>query len=276
MNKGPGLFSDIGKFARDVLYKDYCYDRKLSVTTQTSDGLALTSTALQKGSHSVGDVTAQFKYKNAAFDVKVDTQSNIATTVTLTDVLPSVKSIASVKLPDLNSAKVEVQYFHEHATIGSALSMRKSPIFDFSAACGTSATVFGVDTSYDNFVGEFTKYNVGISMKKADAYTSVSLADKGDLLTASYVNYLDQARTTTAVVEFTNRFSEEGNTLTVGGSYDYDDSTLIKLKLNNQGNFGALLKHEIRPKTIVTMAAEFDYNSFDTSPKLGLSLALSP
>ncbi|KAK9690502.1 hypothetical protein RND81_09G132500 [Saponaria officinalis] len=273
-NKGPGFFSDIGKLAKDILYKDYCYDRKISVTTQTAEGLALTSTALQKGSHSIGDVTAQFKYKNAAFDVKVDTQSNIATTLKLTDIVPSVTSIASLKLPDLNSAKVEVQYVQDHATVVSSVSMKKSLIFDISATCGTT-TVFGVDTSYDTFIGDFTKYNVGISMKKPDVCTTVTLADKGDLLTASYVHHVDQARTTT-VVEFTNRFSEDGNTLTVGGSYDFDDSTLMKLKLDNQGNFGALLKHEIRPKTILTMAAEFDYNSIDTCPKFGLSLALTP
>lgn len=81
---------------------------------------------------------------------------------------------------------------------------------------------------------------------------------------------------TTTVVEFSNRFSEEGNTLTVGGSHAVDAFTLIKLKLDNQGNFGAVLQHEFKPKSVMTMAAEFDYNSLDTNPKFGLSLALKP
>ncbi|XP_074312739.1 mitochondrial outer membrane protein porin 2-like [Silene latifolia] len=272
---GVGLFSDIGKTAREILYKDYNYDRKFSITTQASDGLALTSTALQKGKHTVGDVAALYRYKNAAIDVKVDTQSNIDTRVTLTDVLPSVKTIASIKLPDMNSAKVEVQYFHEHATIGSSLSLRNPPIFDISATCGTATTVFGVEAAYNSSIGNFTKYNAGISMMEPGFCTTLTLADKGDLLTASYVRYLDQLKATTAV-EFTNRFSEDGNTLTVGGSYNFDESTLIKLKLNNQGNFGVLLQNEIKPKTLLTMAAEFDYNSIDTSPKIGVSLALRP
>ena len=38
---------------------------------------ALTSSTVQKESHSVGNVAAQYKYKNAAVDVKVDTQSNV-------------------------------------------------------------------------------------------------------------------------------------------------------------------------------------------------------
>ncbi|KAH9621426.1 hypothetical protein KSS87_004426 [Heliosperma pusillum] len=209
MNKGVGLFSDIGKLAKEILYKDYSYDRKFSITTQAADGL------------------------------------------------------------------VEVQYFHEHATIGSTLSLRNPPIFDVSATYGTATTVFGVETAYDTSISNFTKYNAAISMTKQDFCTTLTVADKGDLLTASWVQYLDQVKATIAV-EFTNRFSEDGNTLTVGGSYNFDESTLIKLKLNNQGNFGVLLQHEIRPKTLLTMAAEFDYNSIDTSPKVGVSLALRP
>lgn len=38
---------------------------------------ALTSTAVKKGGFSTGDVAAQYKYKNAVFDVKVDTESNV-------------------------------------------------------------------------------------------------------------------------------------------------------------------------------------------------------
>lgn len=176
MAKGPSLFSDIAKKATEILYKDYSYDRKVSVTTLTQDGqIALTSNILHKESHSVGDVAAQFKYKNAVIDVQVDTQSNIATTLTLTDIMPSFKSIASVKLPDYNSAKLELQYFHEHAALSSSVSFNKSPVFDVSATCGTPSTVIGVEAGYDTSIADFTKYNVGISMTKPDSCTSVIL-----------------------------------------------------------------------------------------------------
>lgn len=274
MSKGPGLFSDIGRRAREILYKDYSCDRNFSISTQTN-GLAITTSTLQKEDLPLGDVAAQFKYNNAVIDFKVDTLSNIAATLKLDDILPSTKLIASIKLPDYNSGKFELQYFHEHAGIGSSVSLKKYPIVDVSATIGTSNTVLGVEGGYDTFAGEFTKYNVGVSMIKPDFSTSVILAERGDLLKASYVHYLEQVRTTT-VVEFANRFSEEGNTLTVGGSCAVDDLTLIKLKLNNQGDFGAVLQHEFRPKSVLTVAAEFDYNSLDANPKIGLSLALKP
>ena len=39
MKKGPGLYTDIGKKARDLLYKDYQSDHKFTVTTYTSSGV---------------------------------------------------------------------------------------------------------------------------------------------------------------------------------------------------------------------------------------------
>lgn len=44
----------------------------------------LTSSTVQKESHSVGNVGAQYKYKNAAVDVKVDTQSNVGSYTIIT------------------------------------------------------------------------------------------------------------------------------------------------------------------------------------------------
>ncbi|PSS21229.1 Eukaryotic porin/Tom40 protein [Actinidia chinensis var. chinensis] len=115
MSKGPGLYADIGKKAKDLLTKDYISDQKFSVSTCSDTGVAITSTAVKKGELSISDVAAQYKYKNTLIDVKLDTESNISTTLTITDIVPSTTTIASLKLPDYNSGKLEVRYFHHHA-----------------------------------------------------------------------------------------------------------------------------------------------------------------
>ena len=89
---------------------------------------------MKRGGLSAGDIGAQYKYKNALVDVKVDTDSNvgsilfriyclkqfhcsinnvdfylvwqISTTFTITDIIPSTKTIASFKVPDYNGGKV--------------------------------------------------------------------------------------------------------------------------------------------------------------------------
>ncbi|KDP32072.1 hypothetical protein JCGZ_12533 [Jatropha curcas] len=276
MSKGPGLFSDIGKKAKDLLTKDYSSDQKFSVYTYSDSGVALTSTALKRGGLSTGDVAALYKYKNALFDVKVDTASNISTTFTFTEILPSTKAITSFKFPDYNSGKLEVQYFHHHATFATAVALSKSPAVDFSATIGTPAIAFGAEAGYDTTSGKFTKYTAGFSVTKPDSYASILLGDKGDSIKASYVHYLDQAKKSATVAEISRKFSTNENTFTVGGAYAVDYDTVVKAKLNNHGKLGALLQHEVVPKSLVTISGEFDTKALDKHAKFGLSIALKP
>ncbi|MBA0556253.1 hypothetical protein Golob_026368 [Gossypium lobatum] len=78
MGKGPGLYSDIGKKARDLLYKDYQADHKFTVTTYTSNGVAITSTGIKKGELLLADVSTELKNNNITTNVKVDTKSTVS------------------------------------------------------------------------------------------------------------------------------------------------------------------------------------------------------
>ncbi|CAI9272476.1 unnamed protein product [Lactuca saligna] len=276
MNNGPGLFSDIGKKAKDLLTRDYLSDQKFSVSTTSVTGVGLTSTATKKGGLSSGDVGAIYKYKNTLIDVKFDTQSNIATTLTFTELVPSTKTIASFKLPDFTSGKLEVQYFHYHATLTSAVALTQAPNVDLSATIGTPTFAIGAEAGYETSSSKLTKYTAGITVNKPDSSASIVLGDKGDTIRASYIHHFDASKKNAAVGEITRRFSTNENTFTVGGSYAVDGLTMVKAKLNNHGKLGALLQHEIIPKSLVTISSELDTNSLDKTPKFGLALALKP
>nr|XP_043615184.1 mitochondrial outer membrane protein porin 2-like [Erigeron canadensis] len=276
MNTGPGLFSDIGKKAKDLLTRDYLTDQKFSVSTTSVTGVALTSSATKKGGLSTGDVGAVYKYNNILVDVKVDTDSKIATTLTFTELVPSTKTIASFKVPDFNSGKIDIQYFHSHATFTSAVALNQTPTVDISATIGTPTFVIGAEAGYEPSSGRLTKYNAGISVNKPDSSASIILGDKGDTIKASYIHHLDDLKKTAAVGEITRRFSLNENIFTVGGSYAVDSLTVVKARLNNQGKLGALLQHEIIPKSLVTLSSELDTKALDKTPKFGLALALKP
>ncbi|RDX71535.1 Mitochondrial outer membrane protein porin 2, partial [Mucuna pruriens] len=276
MSKGPGLFTDIGKKAKDLLTRDYSSDHKLTVSSYSTAGVALTSTAVKKGRVSTGDVAALYKYKNTIIDVKLDTASIISTTLTFTDIVPSTKTIASFKLPDFNSGKLEVQYFHDHATLTSAVALNQSPIIDVSATVGTPTIAFGGEASYDTTSGRFAKYTAGISVTKPDSSASIILGDKGDSIKASYLHHLDLSKKSAAVAEITRRFSTNENIFTVGGSFAVDHLTQVKARLNNQGKLGALLQHEIIPKSVFTISSEIDTKALDKNPRFGLAIALKP
>ncbi|CAL1360202.1 unnamed protein product [Linum trigynum] len=73
MSKGPGLYSDFGKKAKDLLTRDYLSDQKISICSFTDSGVAVTSNVVEKGGLSSGDVAAEYKHKNATVGFKVDT-----------------------------------------------------------------------------------------------------------------------------------------------------------------------------------------------------------
>nr|CAD1832411.1 unnamed protein product [Ananas comosus var. bracteatus] len=129
--KGPGLFSDIGKKAKDLLNKDYSYDQKLTISTFSSTGVGLTSAAVKKGGLYTLDIGTQYKYKNTHIDVKLDTDSNVSTILTISEVLPYTKTIASLKFPDYKSGKLELQYFHDHASLATAVGLKASQLLIF-------------------------------------------------------------------------------------------------------------------------------------------------
>ncbi|PPR87709.1 hypothetical protein GOBAR_AA32978 [Gossypium barbadense] len=264
MKKGPGLFSDFGKKAKDLLNKDYTSDQKFTISSSSYTGLALVSNIVNKGGLSSGDVAAQYKHQNAVVDFKLDTESNIYI------------HLQKQWLPDYNSGKLEVQNFHEHATVATAVGLKKSPAVDFSATIGTPGIAFGAEASYVTSSGEFTKYNAGVNMTKPDSNASVVLADKGDSLKVSYLHHLNQLNGGAVVGEIARKFSTNENTLTVGCSYLVDPHTLVKAKLNNHGNLGALVQHELRPKSFLTISGAFDTKALEKTPKFGLALSLKP
>ncbi|XP_054808844.1 mitochondrial outer membrane protein porin 2-like [Prosopis cineraria] len=276
MSKGPVLFSDIGKKAKDILTKDYNSDQKVTISTYSSAGVALISTAVKKGVRSTGDVAAQYKHNNAVIDVKVDAESNISTTLTFTDIIQSTKTIASFKLLDYNSGKLEVQYFHDHATLTTAFGLTQPPVIDVSATIGTPGIAFGAEAGYDTANGSFPKYTAGISVTRPDSCASIILGDKGDSIRASYLHYLDQPKKSAAVAEITRKFSTNENTFTVGGSFAIDHLTQVKARVNNHGTLGALLQHEIVPKSVMTLSGEVDTKALDRNPRFGLAIALKP
>lgn len=276
MVKGPGLYSDIGKKARDLLYRDYQSDHKFTVTTYTSTGVAITSSGTKKGESLVADVTTQLKNKNITTDIKVDTNSNLFTTITVDEPVPGLKTIFSFIVPDQRSGKVELQYLHEYAGISSSIGLTASPIVNFSGVAGNDVVSVGTDLAFDTATGNFTKCNAGLSFTKSDLIASLTLNDKGDAVTASYYHTVSPLTNTAVGAELTHSFSSNENTLTIGTQHALDPLTTVKARVNSFGKASALIQHEWRPKSLFTISGEVDTRAFEKSAKIGLALALKP
>ncbi|KAJ7530814.1 hypothetical protein O6H91_14G020500 [Diphasiastrum complanatum] len=276
MGKGPGLYSEIGKRTRDLLTRDYSYDHKFTVTTTTSTGLAFTSTGINKGEKFLGDLTTQFKHQNVTVDVKADTQSNILSTVTVNEVAPGAKTIFTFTIPDQKSGKVELQYLHDYAGISTAVGLTASPVVDFTGAIGSDGLAAGGEVAFNTASGSFTKYNAGIGFTKPDFSAAVHFVDKGDIIKATYSHTVSPLTRTTVGAEIAHKLSTNENTFTIGGLHSLDPLTTVKARLNNQGKLAAVIQHEWRPKSLVTLSGEVDSRALEKNAKIGLALALKP
>ncbi|GFZ21587.1 voltage dependent anion channel 1 [Actinidia rufa] len=276
MGKGPGLYSDIGKKAKDLLYKDYQSDHKFILTTYTSTGVALTSSGIKKGELFLADVAAQLKNKNITTDIKVDTNSKLFTTITVDEPTPGLKTIFSFIVPDQRSGKVELQYLHDYAGISTSIGLTATPIVNFSGVAGNNVVSLGTDIAFDTATGNITKCNAGLSFSNADLITSLTVNDKGDSLTASYHHYVSPLTNTAVGAELIHSFSSNENTLTIGTQHALDPLTTVKARLNSYGKASALIQHEWRPKSLFTISGEVDTRAIEKSAKIGLALALKP
>ncbi|XP_057770582.1 mitochondrial outer membrane protein porin of 34 kDa-like [Salvia miltiorrhiza] len=244
MGKGPGLYSDIGKSARDLLYKDYNSDQKFTITTYSPTGVTLTSTGTKKGELLLADVNTQLKNKNITTDIKVDTGSNLFTTVTIDELTLGLKAILSFRVHDQRSGKLELQYLHEYAGLSSSVGLTANPIVNLSVVLGNNKLALGSDASFDTKEGAFTKCNFGASFTNTDLIAALSLNDKGDTLSASYYHIVSPLSSSVVGAEVTHSFSRNENTITVGTQHQLDPLTTVKARLNNVGKANALIQHE--------------------------------
>ncbi|XP_047332160.1 mitochondrial outer membrane protein porin of 34 kDa-like [Impatiens glandulifera] len=272
MAKGPGLYSDIGKKAKDLLYRDYHSDQKFTVTTYSPTGVAITASGTKKGELFLADVNTQLKNKNITTDIKVDTNSNLFTTITVNEPIPRLKTILSFRVPDQRSGKLEVQYLHDYAGISSSIGLTANPIVNFSGVVGSHGLALGTDVSFDTKEGNLTKLNGGISFSNADLITSLTLNDKGNALSASY--HYTVSPLTSVGAEMTHIFSTNENVFNFGTQHALDRLTTVKAKVNNFGKASALIQHEWRPRSLFVVSGEVDTKSIDKNAKFGLGLVL--
>ncbi|KAK9099898.1 hypothetical protein Scep_023328 [Stephania cephalantha] len=273
----PSLYSDIGKRVKDLLTKDYNYDQKFTLTLPSDSGMGLTATGVKTNHLFIGDLSTQYRSGSTTVDVKVDTDSNVSTTVTMNEVLPSTRAALSFKLPDHKSGKLDVQYLHHHAAINSSIGLTPTPFVDLAAAIGTKELSIGGEIGFDTATASITKCNAGIGVNKPDFSAALMLVEKGESLKASYIHEVNPIYGATVGAELTHRLSSnENSSFTIGTSYAPDPFTSIKTRLSNKGSAAMVVQREWRPKSLITMSAECNAWAINKAPRFGLALALKP
>eukprot|EP00475_Leptophrys_vorax_P026971 TRINITY_DN3839_c0_g1_i1.p1 TRINITY_DN3839_c0_g1~~TRINITY_DN3839_c0_g1_i1.p1 ORF type:complete len:275 (-),score=62.42 TRINITY_DN3839_c0_g1_i1:109-933(-) len=272
MGKGPGSFGDIGKKAKEILYKGYAYDHSINISTKTDSGLKFQTASVKKGDELSCDVKTELEFGNVETEFKLDTKSKLAFKAVYEDLAPGLKLALSGVIPDQKATKAELTYKQPliHAT--GAVGLVTQPVLEAAFALGAHGVVVGAEAGYDTATGAATKYNVGIAYAESDFSAALLIADKVDTLKASYFQKVK--KDVEIALEATHKLSKSDTTFTAGASFELDPLTEAKVRFNNRGIVAALIQHEFRPKSKVTIAGEVDSKALDKSAKVGLAIAL--
>ncbi|RWW11622.1 hypothetical protein GW17_00024753 [Ensete ventricosum] len=224
----------------ELLYRDYQTDHKVTVTTCTSNGV-------------------------------------VTSTITIDELAsPGLKTIFSFVVPDQRSGKVEIQYLHDYTGINASIGLTANPVVNLSGVVGSKTLSVGADVAFDTATGKFVKYNAGLSITNADLIAALTLNNRGDNLSASYYHLVKSLSKTAVGAELTHCFSSNENTLTFGTQHALDLLTTVKARINSSGKASALIQHEWKPKSFLTISGEIDTKAIEKSSKVGLSLVLKP
>ncbi|CAL9113792.1 unnamed protein product [Musa acuminata var. zebrina] len=259
-----------------LLNKDYNFDHKFIFSKTSDSGLGLTATGIKVNELFIGDISTQYKSGKTVVDVKVDTNSNISTTVTVNELLAGAKTSLSFKIPDQKSGKLDVHYLHDLVAFNSSIGLTPTPLLEFAAAIGSRELTLGAEIGFDSASASFTKYNAGLGFNKHDFSVALMLTDKGETLKASYIHVLNPINGAAVAAEMIHKFNTNENGFTIGSSHNVDSLTMVKTRFSNSGKAAVLCQHQWRPKSFITLSAEYDPKAVSAPPKLGLALALKP
>ncbi|KAG8498956.1 hypothetical protein CXB51_005323 [Gossypium anomalum] len=249
----------------------YFLEKGCCLIVYSLTGVAITSIGMEKCDLFLADVNTQLKSRNVTTDIKVDTSSNLFTTITVNEPAPGLKAIFGFRVADQRSGK--------YAGISSSIRLTTNSIVNFSGVLGTNVLALRIDISFDTKIGNFAKCNAGLS---TNAYLISSLAlhvvmnEKGDLVNASYYHIVNPSTNIVIGAEVTHSFSTNVNTITMGTQHALVPLTTIKAQVNNASEASTLIQHEWHSKSLFTISREVDTGSIDKSPNVGLVLALKP
>ncbi|CAN6360422.1 unnamed protein product [Urochloa humidicola] len=166
--------------------------------------------------------------------------------------------------------QLDLQYLHEYAGVNASVGLNSNPMINLSGVFGSKALSVGVDVSFDTATSNFTKYNAALSLTNPDLIASLHLNNHGDTMVASYYHFVKQHLGTAVGAELSHSFSRNKSTLIFGPQHSLDPHTTVKARFLAS----ALVQHEWRPESFITISGEIDTKAIEKNTKLGLSLVL--
>eukprot|EP00276_Gloeochaete_wittrockiana_P005685 CAMPEP_0184656364 /NCGR_PEP_ID=MMETSP0308-20130426/16450_1 /TAXON_ID=38269 /ORGANISM="Gloeochaete witrockiana, Strain SAG 46.84" /LENGTH=273 /DNA_ID=CAMNT_0027093461 /DNA_START=71 /DNA_END=892 /DNA_ORIENTATION=+ len=268
-----GLFSDIGKTAKDILTKNYSYDKKLDLKSSTPSGLSFSASGSSlTGGPVAADFTLKHKVGPAVVSTKIDTNGRITGDVEFADkVAPGVKVTVKGSYPEPQVASVAAEYKAD--TFTATVSVDSKLVLNASAVVGYHGVIVGGVAEYDTNKGAPTKYDLGVSYSTPAYVLSGILRNKLSELAGSYVQHINSS--TSLAAELVHKFADKKELFSLGVLYKLDKTAVAKVKVDSEAVVAASLSQEIRQGVSLVLSTQVNSKTLDKdSHKLGISLLI--
>jgi len=236
--RSPGLYSDIGKKANDLLTKEFPDKPKFELKTKTANGVVQELSLTKNGDALLGVINPKYTFVKHGVTVgfTADTDKNTKFEVSIDKLLPGLKLTTIVDSKKLNAIQFDGEYKHDYVALNGSVDVLNNE--------GTEASLAGV-VGYEGFsVGLQSKYSRGAlsAVNGTAAYTTNDYVFtlfglfKSNRIGVSYYHRINAAAAAGFDASFDlDKTQASPSKLTVGGSYQLDVDTTVKGKLDTDG-----------------------------------------
>lgn len=278
----PSQYKDIAKAANDLLSNDYCFDRKLKITTVAANGVKLTTEGVLGGKGVKGKLNAKFKpFDNISFEkCTVDTTGRFIGEAKLSKAFRGADF--TVKAQDGANkdpaGELLMEYSTDSMTMDLSVDVVKGPTVAGAGTFAKGNFTLGGEFRYNTqFDGEgdasLEDYGFGLAYTNSDLTASLKTAKKISAIDfATHHAVSSDVQVATAV----NYSMKSGApVMSVGGMYKVDADSKLQGKVDSKGVVSANFHQVLNPKVKLIASAQVDaVNLTSDSHKFGLSLLL--
>ena len=233
-----------------------------------------------KGVHRDGVLDTELKstYDTARYKFLASlaqASGNLTVSAAVKEVAPGLTVGVSGTLPDVNTAKLAVDYVAPHVTLKTSTSLTAAPKVDAALTTAFSRTgrniVAGADVSYDASKGSITRWAVGSGYTAADYQLAAVLKDNKDLSVLIAHNVQSDL---TVGAEVVRNLDSAATSLSAAVQRRLSSGALQKVKVQHTGVVSVLHEQVLEGKSKITLSGQFDSKDLAKAPKYGVGLDL--
>lgn len=267
----PTSFGDLGKKAKDLLFKKYVTGAELVVYNKSTPGVTV-----ETGAN--GATSGYAKVKKVLdgygpFELELNSAGAAKGSLTLEKLADNVEVKISGDVK--GSGSVEGKYKRDFFSGLLNLGFARNTTLTGAGAIGSDGLTIGGSFVLDLTAGagDVDDFSVGIEYQQPDLTTSVLATNKLDKFQLSWFQKVSKDAVLGA--SFGIVPDKKERTLTVGTEYNLDPNCILKGKADSKGIVSVAVEQIVaEPRLRLGVAASFDANQNFDSSSFGINVAL--